>query len=448
MSWSVNRCVNLAMTMALVLFFGLGWEWFSNKRAVEESDRWESQAYIVTVQLQRLLSSLVDAETGQRGFIITGREEYLSPYNEALGKVDQEFASLRALTTELPGQKKRLAAMEPLIQAKLAELKRVIELYRSSGRDAASAAVMTHLGKSYMDQIRQGVAEAQAEEDQLLRERMRIKDADLRRSFQLGAFEGVLSGALLFMSIFLVRRHAKLVRSAESRYRWLFESAFDGLLLLDPLTHKITEANPSVACFLAYSHEELVGKELWQLGIFRDEETYRTVLRELEQNGFSRREDLQFKAKTGEIRWGELVINVYKREGICFIQCNVRDVTQRRKVEEALRTQAELIEIAHDGIIVRDLDGKIHFWNHGAEEMYGYSKEQADGRISHELLRTIFPQPLPEIEAANLRDGCWEGELIHTVQNGTRIVVASRWVLQAGENGRPQIGRASCRERV
>jgi two-component system, LuxR family, sensor kinase FixL len=87
--------------------------------------------------------------------------------------------------------------------------------------------------------------------------------------------------------------------------------------------------------------------------------------------------------------------------------------------------------------MVRDLDGRIWFWNHGAEEMYDYSKQQATGNISHDLLRTVFPQPLAEVEADGLRSGRWDGELIHTTQGGTRIVVASRWVLQRDTNGQP-----------
>jgi len=107
----------------------------------------------------------------------------------------------------------------------------------------------------------------------------------------------------------------------------------------------------------------------------------------------------------------------------------------RAQAEEALREQAELLDLAHDTIMVRDLDGTIRFWNRGAEGMYGYSKKQATGRISHALLWTVFPKPLAEIEADLLREGRWEGELIHNTQDGKSIVVASRWVLQRDKNG-------------
>jgi PAS domain S-box-containing protein len=111
------------------------------------------------------------------------------------------------------------------------------------------------------------------------------------------------------------------------------------------------------------------------------------------------------------------------------------EISERMRAEKALRDQAQLLELAHDTIMVRGLDGTIRYWNRGAEEMYGFTRQQAIGRISHEILATVFPQPLAEIDALILQEGRWEGELIHTAQDGARIVVASRWVLQRDQDG-------------
>ena len=107
------------------------------------------------------------------------------------------------------------------------------------------------------------------------------------------------------------------------------------------------------------------------------------------------------------------------------------------KQAEMLQKQAQLLDLAHDTILVRTLDGVITFWNHGAEEMYGWSKAEALSCHSHTLLQTKFPQPLAEIEALLLQSDRWEGELIHTKQDGSQLIAASRWALQRDENGDP-----------
>lgn len=114
-----------------------------------------------------------------------------------------------------------------------------------------------------------------------------------------------------------------------------------------------------------------------------------------------------------------------------------RDISERRVTAAQLQQQAELIERAHDAIIVRGFDGTITFWNHGAERTYGYTKEEAIGRVSHVLLRAQFPETPDAVNAVLLRDAFWEGELIHTTRSSERIVVTSRQVLQRGEPGRP-----------
>jgi len=102
---------------------------------------------------------------------------------------------------------------------------------------------------------------------------------------------------------------------------------------------------------------------------------------------------------------------------------------------ESLRENAQLLDLAYDTIAVRGLDGTIRFWNHGAEQMYGYSKQQATGQSSQELLHTVFPEPLADIEEKLQRDGRWEGELMRTTQDGTHVMVSSRWALQREKNG-------------
>jgi PAS domain S-box-containing protein len=122
------------------------------------------------------------------------------------------------------------------------------------------------------------------------------------------------------------------------------------------------------------------------------------------------------------------------------------DITVRRRREQEIQRlnrelakQVRLLDQTHDSIIFRDLDGRITYWNRGAQELYGWTAAQAIGRTSHELLRTIFPAPLPDLDVELLRAGVWEGELRHVKSDGTELVVASRWSLARDENGQPTV---------
>ena len=102
-----------------------------------------------------------------------------------------------------------------------------------------------------------------------------------------------------------------------------------------------------------------------------------------------------------------------------------------------VREQASLLDLTHDTIFVRDLNDVITYWNRGAEELYGWTRDEAIGQVSHQFMKTTFPEPLEAITAELFRTGRWEGELIHTKRDGTRVTAASRWSLQQDERGRP-----------
>jgi PAS domain S-box-containing protein len=112
-----------------------------------------------------------------------------------------------------------------------------------------------------------------------------------------------------------------------------------------------------------------------------------------------------------------------------------RDELQRAVAKST--QQANLLNLTHNSIFVRDMNGLISYWNSGAQELYGWTAEQALGKSTHELLQTVFPQPFAEIQVELLRTGRWEGELEKRKADGTTISVASRWSLQRNEQGDP-----------
>ncbi len=134
------------------------------------------------------------------------------------------------------------------------------------------------------------------------------------------------------------------LRTSEIRYRRLFEAARDGILILNAATLKITEVNPFMVELLGYSRAEFVGKELWEIGLFSDKEASQDAFRELQETGYLRCEDLPLQTRHGESREVEFVSNVYEEDGHQVIQCNIRDITDRKRAEEVHR---RLLESAH-----------------------------------------------------------------------------------------------------
>jgi PAS domain S-box-containing protein len=107
----------------------------------------------------------------------------------------------------------------------------------------------------------------------------------------------------------------------------------------------------------------------------------------------------------------------------------------QKATEEALEEKARLLDLTNDAIIVRDASDRITFWNNGATDLYGFTREDAMGRVSHDLLRTEFPEPFESIQGKLLRHGHWAGELRHTCASGARKTVSTRWVVESDASG-------------
>src|SRR5688500_9606381 len=123
-------------------------------------------------------------------------------------------------------------------------------------------------------------------------------------------------------------------RTSEIRYRRLFEAARDGIIILNAVTLQITDVNPFLTELLGYSRDKFLGKELWEIGLFSDKQASQDAFRELQVTGYLRYEDLPLQTTDGKLREVEFVSNVYEEDGHHVIQCNIRDITDRKRLEK------------------------------------------------------------------------------------------------------------------
>jgi len=154
---------------------------------------------------------------------------------------------------------------------------------------------------------------------------------------------------------------------------------------------------------------------------------------------------VQIRSASGTYRWFLLRGQAVQAEtGGVHLTCVCTDIEDLFRSQSALleenrsvQEQAELVDIAHDAIVIRSMAGEVFYWNCGAELTYGVRRGEAVGQVMHAMLRTQFSRPLPQIENHLLRQGRWEGTLIQHHRDGSRRYIASRWVLKRDENGSP-----------
>jgi PAS domain S-box-containing protein len=235
-----------------------------------------------------------------------------------------------------------------------------------------------------------------------------------------------------------LRRTQLELEIARERLLLPYEAAPVGFLSLDA-KGIIQEANLSAARLLEVDRFKLTGQKLIHFIAPPSQDDFYLRRRNLADTGENQTCELHLLRKSSPQFIARLEL-VRERIGPqpatrCLVMMS--DITEQKQAEAKLRERADLLDAAHDAVIVREMNGTILFWNQGASEMYGFGSQQVLGRVSHEVLATVFPKPLAELQAGLLRDRRWEGELIHTNQSGARLVVDSRWRLQPGNDGRP-----------
>ena len=430
----------VAFGLGLLLIVVVGISSLLGIQRTAESNRMVAHTQEVLASLEHILSLMKDAETGQRGFILTGEERYLEPFNAAVGEVEKATAALAALTSDNPTQQLSIRQLAQLSREKFEELRQTIALRRKGSPSEVLTVVRSDRGRRVMDEIRKVIGQMEAREWQLLGKRSRMAgDTALQNSLMVGAGMLLSLAALAAAALVMIRtlRGAEesqgpagkrgsrrdnalrylsalaMVALAMLARQWLAGSfgPMPPFITLYPavlLVASVAGGGPGILTTLIavlaadYWYFQPVGQfgisspnEAISLGIFGAASMFLSVLAE----------------RLHRARLAEAV-----------------SITQKQ----------ELALLDMGNLLVLDQDRRVLRWSQGCCRLYGFAAAEAEGRPVDDLLQTRVEQSWEEIQRSLLADGYWEGEIIRRDKSGSELQLTILLALRRDRQGRPQ----------
>ena len=388
-----RRLVDGLLMLVLACLIGVGGLAYRSMQAATESGQREAHSRAVMSQLDELLSSLKDAETGQRGFIITGQPEYLEPYHASVGLFAAQLERLRLLTAGNPRQQQRIAAFAQGAQERMAIARETIAVRQTQGLLAASEAVKALAGKKSMDQLRALVAQAKAEEAENLKNHSTQNGASQRRTLEavlLGGTLGALALLLLFACLRreLASRHEaeKELRHIASQYQMLFNSIDEAFCIVElifddgkvPVDYRFLEVNPAFERQTGMSDAK--GRRMLEL-VPDMEAHWFEIYGKVALTGEPHRFVNEAKAMQG--RWFDAYAFRLGGPESGRVAVLFRDISDRMKTAEAMRQSEARFRALFDwgpiAIFSSDAAGRLRECNRAALELWGSEPGAGEG---------------------------------------------------------------------
>jgi PAS domain S-box-containing protein len=245
-----------------------------------------------------------------------------------------------------------------------------------------------------------------------------------------------VDGKKFFTAILRDVTEAVKAREASSRLGAIVEYSQEAIVS-KTLNGIITTWNPAAERLFGYTAEEAIGQPMLMVVPPDLENEEQDILARVARG--ERVQHFETRRVTKDGRQFDLAATISPlRDGagrIVGASTIARDLTEHKRIEEETRERAGLLDLAT--ALVRDMEDRIVLWTRGAEQLYGFAKSEALGRISHELLKTNFPQNVADIQKVLRKRGSWEGELEHRTRDGRQVFVASRWVLHYDAKHQP-----------
>jgi PAS domain S-box-containing protein len=341
-------------------------------------------------QLAGVLSVLQDAETGQRGYLMTGEAGYLEPYHDAVRRLNSALDGLGRMAAKRELPEESVTQVLGLTAKKMAELEETIKLRREAGLEAALKVVRTGAGKQWMDQIRSQITGMMSREEAAYQEALRTTARTVWLRSGVFIALGLLNLGFLWWAYRQIVREIAERQRAEEKVRLqaaALESAANAIVITGR-DGAIQWANQAFTRLTGYTAAEAMGQNPRLLKSGKSEpalfkELWGTILAGRVWHG-----EVVNKRKNGTFYTEEMTITPLsdaRGEAARFIAIK-QDITARKRAEEAQARLAAIVEGSEDAILSKSLDGKIQTWNAGAERMFGYRPEEVIGQLVTLLL--------------------------------------------------------------
>ena len=429
MKSSLERKLAAAIAVALVTILGFGVLQYYTARRLTEDSQWVSHSREVLGELADSRSKLNRADASAQSFLITGDSSYGATYSQAITSFREDLQSLRKLSADNAVQQHRLDSLDPLVAISLRAYQEEIDSRKAGVRGEGPALALERAVRNSTDALRSAITSMEADELDLLRQRSEAARQANGRVNLFILLGSLLAGVLLAAFAVALRLDIAARSRSETKFRNLLEAAPDAVVIVDK-DGRIALVNTQTETQFGYGRNELLGQPVEMLmperyraihrghrGGFLQAPRVRAMGANLELLGL-RKDGTEFPI--------EISLSPMETSGENLVSSAIRDVTARKSAEATVKSQAEFLNAANDAIWAAGRDETITYWNQGAQRLYGWTAKDAIGKSPHELLHTKFPVPFEEI-ARQRQDGGWQGELVHTRRDGTKVTVASSW---------------------
>ncbi len=411
-------------TVVFIFLFLVGFFLFFNNAKRKSTQLQEENSSRIINATDNLLLASKNMMSETRALIITGDQGFVSSILKEKERVEQHLQELEAQINKEKNYKKELDSLHSIFLNQFNYTNRIIQDTSLAEFSAASALKITNEGNNTLNRISLLLSQIQQQEEQKLQSR---KEASYQRQtdFNNASLGFLLSVFVLLLFLLLViRNNANKIRRSKEQFRGLLECAPDAMIIINE-RGKIVLANQQTDKLFGYERQEIVYQPAEFLvplndglpgGVVNPFKVNSPLVGTILFMNALKKDGTKFPA--------ELTLSPLITDKGSFLTVSVRDITNRKKSEEKIRYQANLIEDISDAVFSVNTDFRIISWNKAAENLYGYTEQEAIGETTTKILNSNLQEDeLKAIRKQLIEEGCFKGEIEHTTKSGKAITV-------------------------